>query len=128
MYFLGIVQSILNQGRSVSTSVFSLDVLIFCIVLATGCATFVDNTMSMENRLQWIDKFPEALWLLSERSNWAEHMPRVSLCKVYSFRNTENNLLSKKTQFILFSFPDFRVFVSFEHTTIPFTQRVFVYD
>lgn len=81
MYFLGIVQSNFNQGETMSTkkdSVFSLDVFVFCIVVSTGCVAFVDNEVSMNNRIQWIDKFPEALWLLSERSHWADQMPRVS--------------------------------------------------
>lgn len=81
MYFLGIVLSNFNQEPSKSTikdSAFALDVLIFCIVVSTGCAVFIDNEISMKNRIQWIDKFPEALWLLSERSHWSDHMPRVS--------------------------------------------------
>lgn len=84
MYFLGIVQSNFNQGQSKSTtkdSAISLDIFIFCIVSFTGCAAFIDNEMNMKNRSQWIDKFPEALWLLSERSHWADHMPRVSLIR-----------------------------------------------
>lgn len=80
MYFLGIVQANFNQGQSISTtkdSVFALDVFVFCIVVSTGCGAFVDNEMSMKNRIQWIDTFPEALWLLSERPHWTDHMPRV---------------------------------------------------
>lgn len=83
MYFLGIVQSNFNQGHSASTkkdSVFSLDVFVFCIVVSTGCVAFVDDEINMNNRNQWIDKFPEALWLLSERPHWADHMSRVSSC------------------------------------------------
>lgn len=81
MYFLGIVQSNFNQGESTSTtkdSVFSLDVFVFCIVVSTGCVAFVDNEINMENRAQWINTFPEALFLLSNRSEWGIHMPRVS--------------------------------------------------
>lgn len=82
MFFLGIVQSNFNQGQSMSTkkdSIFSLDVFIFCIVVSTGCVAFIDDEIGMKNRIQWIEKFPEALWLLSERSHWTDQMPRVSL-------------------------------------------------
>lgn len=82
MYFLGKVQSNFNQGSNMENTVvhslFSLDLFIFCIVVTAGCAIFVDAELNMKNRIQWLEQFPDALWLLSKRSTWTGHMPRVN--------------------------------------------------
>lgn len=79
MYFLGKVQSNLHQDlkENIHQRLFSLNLYMFCIVVVSGCAVFVNNELSMSNRLQWLNKFPEALWLLRKRSSWTSHMPRV---------------------------------------------------
>ena len=85
MYFLGKVQSNLHNNsthENIGHCLFSLDLYIFCIVVVSGCASFVTNEMSMSNRIQWLNKFPEALWLLSKRSIWDDHMPRVMQRKI----------------------------------------------
>ncbi|XP_031635799.1 focadhesin [Contarinia nasturtii] len=76
MYFLGKVQSDLSQDNSVRIP-FSLDLFMFVIVIAAGCDIFVSAPLSINNRKQWLNKFPEALYLLSKRSNWTCHMPRI---------------------------------------------------
>lgn len=81
MYFLGKVQSNFNQGsnmENIANSLFSLDLFIFCIIVTAGCAIFVDAELNMKNRIQWLEQFPDALWLLSKRSTWTGHMPRVN--------------------------------------------------
>lgn len=79
MYFLGKVQSNLSSSeQNIDCSLFSLDLYMFCIVMASGCAAFItDDKLSMSNRMQWLNTFPEALWLLSKRPSWDKHMPRV---------------------------------------------------
>lgn len=80
MHFLGKVQSKFNQEYtkdSLAHSLFSLDVFIFSLVVVTGCATFIDDELSLKNRLSWLNKLPEALWLISKEPRWCDHMPRV---------------------------------------------------
>lgn len=82
MDFLGIVQSNFRQestNSNIARSEFSLEVFIYCIVTFTGCATFVDDEINLKNRTRYLNKFPEALWQLSKRSNWTYHMPRVRM-------------------------------------------------
>lgn len=75
MYYLAKVQS--NIHNDSTHSLFSLDLFMFCIVVVSGCVSFITNGMSMSNRIEWLNKFPEALWMLSKRSSWDAHMPRV---------------------------------------------------
>lgn len=78
MYFLGKVQSNFNQSKdSRGQSLFALDVFVFSLVVIAGCAAFVDNELGTANRLQWLDKLPESLWLLSKQPHWNVHLPRV---------------------------------------------------
>ncbi|XP_055302054.1 focadhesin [Sitodiplosis mosellana] len=94
MYFLGKVQSNLNQDSTKETmvhSLFSLDLYMFCIVMVSGCATFVNDELSMNNRMRWLKKFPEALWLLSKLSSWDNHMPRIFEF-LYHLKTQQNHL------------------------------------
>lgn len=80
MVLLGKVQSSFSQNvtkETIGHSLFLLDLLVFCIVTNTGCAAFVNDDLSMKNQVKWRNHFPEALWLLSKRLNWAPHIPRV---------------------------------------------------
>lgn len=80
MYLLGKVQSNLNQDatkENVVRSLYSLDLYMFCIVVLGGGSIFINDDLNMHNRLLWLKKFPESLWLLSKRPIWATHMPRV---------------------------------------------------
>lgn len=78
MYFLGMVLSYLNQSQDhLSHDIFVLELFMFSIVVATGCAAFVDENLGIRNKICWLNRFPEALWLLSKRQNWTFHMPRV---------------------------------------------------
>lgn len=81
MYFLGRVQSNLSQETTNdgAPSFFSLDMFMLCVVVGAGCATFVTDKLNMANRIQWIDKFPEAVLLLQKRPIWTNHLPRVLL-------------------------------------------------
>lgn len=80
MYFLGKVQSNLTQDHA--ERLFSLDLFVFCIIVISGCASLVDNELITKNRLKWLNLFPEALWLVSQRTNWSDHMPRVRIIHV----------------------------------------------
>lgn len=87
MFFLGMVQSNLTQNITKdhnSHGLFSLDLFMFCMVVSTGCATFINDELSVKNRMRWLNKFPEALWIISKRPTLTGHMPRVRLsCKAY---------------------------------------------
>lgn len=80
MYFLGKVQSDLTQETTKDNTPrnwFPLDLFMSCIVIVAGCDIFINEELSVKNKMNWLKKFPEALWLLSKRSNWNSHMPRV---------------------------------------------------
>lgn len=85
MFFLGKVQSNLKQDLkdNIYHRLFSLNLFVFCVVVVSGCATFVNGELTLSNRLLWLNKFPEALWLLSKRSTWSSHMPRVIFKKIF---------------------------------------------
>lgn len=121
MYFLGIVQTNFNQGPSESVKKdcsFSLDVLTFCIVLSSGSAVFVDNEITMRNRIQWIHMLPEALWLLCERSQWAEHLPRV--CKFVNTMSIQAIFFNKfPVELSIFQIFEFLYHLNVQKTHVP---------
>lgn len=80
VYLLGKVQYNFTSDESnsrIENSLFCLDLFIYCIVFTSGCAVFLTDGSSLKNRLQWLNKLPEALWLLAKRKHWTQHMPRV---------------------------------------------------
>lgn len=79
MYFLGKVQADLSQDTNAIGSLFSLDLFMFFIVIAAGCDAYIKEELSLNNRIQWLNKFPDALYLLSKRSSWNYHMARVRI-------------------------------------------------
>lgn len=79
-FFLGKVQANFTsdaKNKKLEHSLFCLDLLIFCLVLTSGCSIFLNGEYGLENRQQWLNKLPEALWLLTKQKCWTEHMPRV---------------------------------------------------
>lgn len=91
MYMLGKVQSNFNQEhteRSFAHSLFLFDTFIFILVVVTGMAIFIDDDLNLNNRMHWIEKFPEALWFLSKRPQWDDQMPRVKFSTNFTLWNT----------------------------------------
>lgn len=81
MFLMGKTLALLSaevNSNNISTAHFSLDIFLCNIVLASGCDV-IDGELNLENRKNWINRFPEALWLLSERDHWNENLIRVIL-------------------------------------------------
>lgn len=113
-FFLGKVQANFTadaKNENLEHSLFCLDLFIYCLVFTSGCSIFLSGEHSLENRAKWLNKLPDALWMLTKRKYWNEHMPRV--CKFW--------ILIPSTQFWSFLFcisffciSDFRVSLPFE--------------
>lgn len=119
MHFLGKVQSNFIQMQSIDSferSLFCLDVFSFCLVVVAGCQTFITHELSLKNKFIWINKLPEAVWLISKTSQWSDHMPRVRSKQIRYFVF----IYSFAVHFI----SDLRVSLPFENSRIQVTKGI----
>lgn len=99
-----------------SQGLFSLDFFIYAIVIATGCEVFCPP-LRVANSMDWLDRLPLALDMLSKSPQWSGNIARV--CDANPTSTMTRGLIS----FELF-FSDFRISLPFEHTSNGFARPI----